>query len=143
MKAKGYLLQYRKLDRVIRNKEIEKQQWKDLATSITVNTDGERVQSSGRKDGMANAVAKYVDLEIEIDKLINSCIKLKMEITSTLEQLNADDYELLHKVYIQGMELKLASYSMGRSESWGSTTHGRALQRLDRILSEREVNEKL
>lgn len=67
MDAKDYLLQVKKLDLQIKNKLIEKQQWKDIALGITANMDGERVQSSGTKSKMADALVKCIDIETEIN----------------------------------------------------------------------------
>jgi archaellum component FlaC len=143
LKAKDFLLQLKKLDRLIENKEFEKQQWKDIATSITVQTTGERVQSSGSKDKIANAVVRYVEIENEINQQIDKYIKVKEDIINVIEQLDYSFYDLLHKVYVQGKALNLASYEMGNSESWGTTMHGRALQKVQLILDEREKNERI
>ena len=62
MNTKQYLNQVRRSDRMINNKLSEIYQLKTLATSISVATDGDRVQSSGNKDRMGNTVARLVDL---------------------------------------------------------------------------------
>ena len=87
MKAQDFLRQVRKLDLQITNKLIEQQQWKDIALGITANMDGERVQSSGAKSKMANAVEKCVDMEAEIDSLIDKLIDTKKEVIQTIERL--------------------------------------------------------
>ena len=66
-----YLRQVEKKDLQIRNKLIEQQQWRDIAMGITANMDGERVQSSGAKSKMQDAVIKLVDMEAEIDRLVD------------------------------------------------------------------------
>ena len=58
MEAKEFLSQVKKLDLMIKNKLIEKQQWMDIALGITSNMSGERVQSSGSQSKMADAVAR-------------------------------------------------------------------------------------
>lgn len=68
--AQLFLEQVEKLDARIRNKLIERQQWRDIALGITGVTEGEKVQSSGAKSKMADAVIKCVDMEAEIDSLI-------------------------------------------------------------------------
>ena len=58
MKAKDFLNQLKKLDKLIENKLVERDQWFAMATSTTAPPapeTGIRVQSSGSKQQMANA----------------------------------------------------------------------------------------
>lgn len=137
MKAKEFLLQLQKLDRLIENKEYEKQQWKDIATSTTVQTTGERVQSSGSKDKMANAITRYLDIEKEINADIDRYIEKKREIINVIEQLNAVEYDILHKRYIQNMSFDEIMLLNDKSQSWVTTVHGRALKHVQDILDEK------
>lgn len=134
MKAKEYLEQYAKLDAVIINKTIEAEQWEALATSITAQMDGERVQSSGNQQKMADAINRSVDIKAEVEALIRK----KQEITETIEQLPIEEYKLLHKVYIQQKGMKAAQVEDNRSYSWVTTVHGKALSKLQDILDKRE-----
>lgn len=138
MKAKDYLKQLEKMDTIIQNKMIEKTQWKEVALGVTAHSDGERVQSSGSKQKMSDAVIKYVDTEKEIDRLIDRFVDSKKEIIATIEQLNATEYDVLHKRYIQGMTFDEIGAARDRSRSWATTVHGRALQSVQRILDARE-----
>lgn len=138
MKAKEYLQQAEDMNVVINNKMAEKAQWKDIALGITAHSDGERVQSSGSNQKMADAIARCIDIEAEIDRLIDRLIDLKLEITRTIEQLNATEYDVLHKRYIQGMQFDEIGAARNRSKSWATTVHGRALQNVQRILDARE-----
>lgn len=138
MKAKEYLQQVMKLDKIIQNKLIEKEQWKNIASNTTTAPDSERVQSSGSKEKMADAVIRYVEIEAEIDECINKMVATKKEIISTIEQLPAIEYDLLHKVYIQFMDLyEVASAYGDKSYSWATTVHGRALKHVQDILNAR------
>lgn len=60
--AKEFLNQYRNALITIRNLE----ELETLAMKATISVDGERVQSSGRKDRMAELAAKLADIEIEL-----------------------------------------------------------------------------
>ena len=139
MKAICYLKQLEKLDAIIENKQIEKAQFMDIALSITGHSDGERVQSSRSKQRMADAVDRWIQIESEIDSLIDKLVDTKREIIKTIEQLNAKEYDLLHKVYIQRMTFKEVAAAKGKSVSWATTVHGRALQSLQKILDRREL----
>ena len=90
MDAKSFLQQVEMLDAKITNKQIERQQWKDIALGITASIGGERVQSSGSQQKMADAVIKCVDMESEIDNLIDEFIHTKKEIIETIERLYFD-----------------------------------------------------
>lgn len=139
MKAQDFLRQVRKLDLQITNKLIEQQQWKDIALGITANMDGERVQSSGSKSKMANAVEKCVDMETEIDSLIDKLIDTKKEVIQTIERLDSPtEYDVLHRRYIQFLSLQEIADHYKKDYGWATTTHGRALKSLQEILDERE-----
>lgn len=137
MKAIDYLKQLKKLDTIIKNKFIEKAQWKNIALGVTSNSDGERVHASGSKQKMADAIDRCIDMEAEIDGLVYRLIDLKREIISTIEQLNATEYDVLHKLYIQDMDYYDVAAAYGKSYSWATTVHGRALQNVQRILDKR------
>lgn len=138
-KAQEFLEQVPKLNAMIENKMAEKAQWRGVAHGITTNTEGERVQSSGSQQKMADAVCKIVDLEQEINDLIDRLIDTKQTIIETIELLNATEYDVLHKRYIQGMTFDEIGAAKGKSKSWATTVHGRALQSLNGIIDELEA----
>ena len=150
--AKEYLQQAEDMNTVINNKMAEKAQWKDIALGVTsggqsimIEVKGkkelhnmEKVQSSGSQSKMADAITRCMDIEAEIDRLIDRLIDLKQEIIRTIEQLNATEYDVLHKRYIQGMTFDEIGAAKGKSKSWATTVHGRALQNVQKILDARE-----
>jgi hypothetical protein len=152
MKAKEFLLKVRILNNMIENKLMEKAQWKSIAIGITPQYGGERVQTSGSKQKMADAVGRYLDMEREIDACIDRHVDAKKEVIAVIEQLkNPTEYDLLHKVYIgivdheSGKTIKYMTLDevadlYDKSHSWATTVHGRALQHVQEILDER-VNE--
>lgn len=133
--AQTFLEQPEKLDIQIKNKLIEKQQWRDIALGITANMEGERVQSSGSKSKMANAIEKCVDMEAEIDNLIDKLIDTKKEVVQTIEKLDSPtEYNFLHMRYIQYLSLQEIADHYGYEYGWATTTHGRALRNVQMIL---------
>ena len=82
--AREFLKQPKKLDKMIENKLIEKSQWKAIATSTTAQMGGERVQTSGSKQRMSDAVDKYVDMENEIDEYIDRLIDKKRDVMNCI-----------------------------------------------------------
>lgn len=137
-KAQEYLEQIPKLNAMIENKMAEVEQWRGVALGITSNSEGERVQSSGSKQKMADAIDRVIDLQSEINGMIDWLIDLKQEIIRTIELLNATEYDVLHKRYIQGMTFDEIGAAKNKSKSWATTVHGRALQHLNVILDEQE-----
>lgn len=141
MEAKTFLKQIKKLDLQIKNKLIEKQQWKDIALGITANMEGERVQSSGRKTKMADALDKCIDMDAEIDRLIDKLVDTRKEVIQTIEQLeNPTEYDILHKMYVQDKSLQEIADDYKKSYDWATTNHGRALMNVQAIL-ERSNND--
>lgn len=134
MEVKEFLSQPKKLDVQIKNKLIEKQQWRDLALGITANMEGERVQSSGSQTKMSDAVIKLVDAEAEIDSLVDKLIEKKKEVVQTIEKLDsATEYDVLHMIYIQYLSLQEVADKYRRDYGWATTTHGRALKNVQAI----------
>lgn len=138
MRAKDFLRQVYKLDRMVENKLAEKRQWQEIAAGATPQTTGERVQSSGNPQRMADAISRYIDIEQEIDECIDRLVDTKREVIGVIEQLNATEYDVLHKMYIQGYSLREVADMKGRSYSWMTSTHGRALQNVQRIIDKRK-----
>ena len=77
-KAKKFLRQIEDLDCKITNKLAEIEQWKSIALGTTVQL-SERVQTSGSKQTMSNAIDRYIDIENEINKLHELIDDLKKE----------------------------------------------------------------
>jgi DNA-directed RNA polymerase specialized sigma24 family protein len=134
METRDWLNRVKKIDLQIKNKLVEKQQWKDIALGITANMDGERVQSSGSQQKMADAITKCIDMEEEINQLVDKLIDTKREVIAVIEQVKSPtQYDLLHLVYIQGLKLQEVADRYGMSYDWAATTHGRALQNVEEI----------
>lgn len=138
MKAQEYLRQIEKLDTIIKNKLIEKDQWKAVALGVTARMDGERVQSSGSKSRMADALNRCVDVDREIDHLIDKMIAAKRDILETIEKLNTVEYDVLHMIYIQGRDFHDVACKRDKSYSWATSVHGRALKNVQRIIDGRD-----
>lgn len=134
MTAKEYLRQIEKLDTLIKNKLIEKQQWRDVALGITARMGDEKVQSSSNPQKMAAAVEKYVDIEREIDVIIDKLINAKRDVISVIEQLDSYEYDLLHKIYVQQKTLAEVSDELKCGYSTVTTAHGRALVKVQKII---------
>lgn len=141
MKAKEYLKQISKIEKMITNKQIEIEQWKSMALGTSAPILSERVQLSGSQQKMADAINTYADIEVEIQKDINRLFKVKQDIISTIEQLPEIEYDLLHKVYVQFSSFYDVAQELDKTYSWVTTTHGRALKYIQDIIDRKEEND--
>lgn len=138
MDASVFLRQVKKIDKMIENKMIEKAQWQAIAMGVTSCSDGERVKSSGSQQKIANAVARYVDIEREIDQSIDKLRETKKDVTDVIEKLELTEYDVLHKIYVQHLTFVDVAVAYGKTYSWATTVHWRALKNVQKILDERE-----
>lgn len=147
MKAKSFLQQLPKLNNMIKNKLIEREQWKDLALGMSsggasVKINGkmhnvEKVQSSGSQQKMADAVVEYVNIERELNQTIDKLVDIQKDVLEVIEQLKPIEYDLLHIVYVQNRTLFDVAEKYKKSYSWVTTVHGRALKNVQNILDAR------
>lgn len=90
--------------------------WRSIAESLSVPIEGDRVQSTGSGDKMAESVAKAVDCEREIDKLTFTMLKLQEEIMKRIDSMeNYNHSIILSEYYVHGMSLNKISAEWGRS----------------------------
>lgn len=135
--------QLNKLERLIQNTRSEIEHWKDVATGCTAQMDGERVQSSGPKSKIENAVVSYTDLEARLERQIKNAEEKQREIIRTIyEALPADQYDVLHHIYVQGMMLKEVEAELHKSRSWVSRTHRTGLSNLQKYLDRRQHDQQ-
>lgn len=135
MDAVDYLNQVKMCDTRIKNKMLEKEQWFTLATKTTCPTEGERVQSSGNPDKMSDAVAKMIEIDKEIDRMIDSFVDLKQEVIRTIEQV--DDpmlYDVLHMIYIQYIKPSEVAVYLNFTYQWTNELHNRGLEEVQTII---------
>ena len=129
------LEQVEMIDSIVKNKLIEKQQWMDIALGITANMGGERVQSSGTQSKMADAINRCIDIEREIDEAVDRLVDTKRGVIAILEKLESPtEYRILHDRYIKFMSLQEIADKYGKEYGWATTTHGRALASVDRLM---------
>lgn len=135
--VREYLEQIPDLDDKIICKTKDLKRWKSNAGSITAQSSGERVQSSGVPDKIATAVVEYLDLEAEI----KACVEQRKKIISVIEQLKGKKYRVIYGRYVLGLSFKEIAVDCRMGESWATTLHGRALVDLQRLLNGNENNQ--
>lgn len=134
MDARAFLIQAEKYDAILRHKEEEYKYWQEYAVNISPNLDGTKVQTSWISDKIGRAVAEKEKIELEIIETINKAMRKRVEIIDTIEQLPVAEYDMLYKVYLQGMTVQEAAFQMEKSYRWATGTHTRALKNLQTIL---------
>lgn len=145
MTAKEYVEQIKKIDTKIKNKHIEKlmkkQQYFEIATSVCPSTEMERVQSSSNGQKMADAVINGVEIERKIDQEIIALEDKRQSIIANIERLSEPEYDVLHLIYVQYLTFDEAADKRKKSKRWVVSTHGTALQNLEKISNCRELRE--
>ncbi len=135
MEAKQFLEQYQNILTDIRNLEAQKLELENLAMSVTVSTDGERVQSSGRKDRMAELAVKIADAEREIVEQRTQAFYRLREIEEVIKGVKTHDYrKILHMRYIENQTWEKIAVALSYSYQWVCKLHGRALLEVEKIL---------
>ena len=125
-----YLEEIQMIDSKIANKMYEMEVWKDIANGSSGSSNGERVQSTSSQQKMANAVAKYTDIEREIEELKQK----KIDFIHNIEKLSRTHYLLMHDIYIKGLSQTEVARNNKKSPSWASTIHSRAKMKLCKIM---------
>lgn len=134
--AQDFLDRLEMLRMVIPNKLAEQAQWREIADNLSANMERERVNTSGSKSKMAEAVHICVDMESEIVEQVK---RLRSEYRQSIQMLerlkNPTEYNVLHKRYVQGTEFQDIADEYGKEYTWATTTHGRAKKNLQIILN--------
>lgn len=128
MDTKQYLSQIKRLDRQIQNKLSELYNLKMMASSISVSNEGERVQTSGNKDQLGAVVAKIVDMEKEVDKMVDLFVDTRSKIISQIDSMDdLDSYDILSMRYVAGKTFHEISEKTNWSIRKVFSLHGKAL----------------
>lgn len=117
MKIESYLGLIKKLDVLINNEQLEKENIFTLATKVTQSNDG-MPHAPGISDKVGSAAVKLVQKEEEINHLIDLYVDLKEEIISQIRTLPADECDVLYRRYVLGEGLFDVAESREQSVAW-------------------------
>ena len=127
-KAKDYLCQIPKTDKLIKRLCNTVATLRSSLTSVSCELKPDKVQTSGSKDTMAATIAKIVDLEREIDQRIDELVDLKREAFRLISQLpDHDQQNVLIARYVQGMKWEAIAYELEHEVRWVYRVHGKGL----------------
>lgn len=135
MQAIEYIEQIEKIDILIENKLGESARWREKAKSLGGFTSAERVTESKDPHKAGDVVAKYLDIEAEVDELKAK----KKRIIKTIERLPTNEYVVAYKYYIQHVPLKEIAVDKKMSYSWAVKTKSAAMKHLQIILDGERV----
>ena len=131
MTAKEYLRQLHKADVIINQRIQEKTDLRARLSSIgSFDYSKERVQTSlPERAGYEKQIAKIIELEKEIDRLIDEYIDLKHKIIGQIHELrNERHIEILYKRYVENKRLEVVAAEMGYTFQYVVLLHGYALK---------------
>ena len=135
MDAKEYLQQVRNAEILINDKTEELAELETLAIKINALNEGERVQSSGSQDKMADVVCKIADLKTEIQAEIDNLLRLKREVRNVINRVSEPVLmSVLHKRYLQYKSWEEIAVEMSFTYRWCTQLHGKALLEVDGII---------
>lgn len=128
MTTKQYLNQIDRANKTINNKLSEVYQLKQIVCSISVSVSDDRVQSSGSKDKLGDAVSKIIDLENEINTIIDGFMDKKQKIVNQIENIEDNmQYQVLFSRYIEGKTFESIAEETNYSVRQILRIHGNAL----------------
>ena len=137
MTAKEYLMQAKFLDMRISSKIKQIEALNDLATSATSVLTGMPHNPNKATSKMADAVAKIVDLQAEINHDIDMLVDLKREISSTIKAVPSSELQtLLEKRYLCFQSWEQIAVDMGYSMHHLYKLHNQALSICDDLLNQ-------
>ena len=125
--------QINKLNLMIDNKLQEIYVLRTMATRVTISTEQERVKSSP-SNVLENTIAKIIDKEWEIDKLVDEMIDKRSKIVEQIDAIeNQRFYAILTYKYVQCMTNKEIMIKMKIQERQVKNLHHDALCEFERI----------
>lgn len=135
MKAKNYLLEIRKLDRKINNKQIELDALRALVTSITPTLKEINVQSNGSQDRLGDTMVKIIDLQNEINREIDRYVDRKLEAIRLINKLEDDiSANILIRRYVNYEPWEKIAEALHYTRQGINKKHGYALLEFEKCL---------
>lgn len=115
--ARRYLLQIRRLEEMIGQKQTQLAELEEMATSGgAIRYDKDKVVTQLRTDTLENRVIRYVDLTAEIQQNIRDYIFLKNSIINEIHQLEDVRYiTILHDYYVDDRDMMEIALKLGYS----------------------------
>lgn len=114
MSNEEYLGMIEKLNLLITNKILEKEELFTITTKTTQANDG-MPHASAISDKVGNGAVKLVQKAQEIDAAIDLFYDLKQEIIGQMQKLPVDEYNILYQSFVQLVSLGDIADDLGMS----------------------------
>lgn len=114
MTNEEYLGMIEKLNLLITNKILEKEELFTITTKTTQANDG-MPHASAISDKVGNGAVKLVQKAQEIDAAIDLFYDLKQEIIGQMQKLPVDEYNILYQSFVQSVSLGDIADDLGMS----------------------------
>lgn len=142
-RAQEYLEQIEMYDAMIDEMVAEVDQLKAKAYKITSTMQDVPTFGGGAGDKVGDGATALVDLAREIDEATDRFVDLKREAAGLLRQIRkAKYYKILSMRYFRYMPFQQIASAMGCNVRNAQKMHGRALQVFDKLLEEKEAQQK-
>ena len=134
LEAKKLLMQIKKLDKLIENKQVEIQKLRSQLSYKGISY-GDKVQSSVVGNPTTEKIAKIVDYEKELNDDIENLLNLKKETTKLIDSLeDADEIDVLYQRYYQYLNWEEIAVNKCMTCRSIYKLHGKALMEIDKLL---------
>ena len=134
MTSEKYLRMIRKLDILINNELLEKENIFTLSTK-TVQELSDMPHASGVSDKVGNLSVKLMMKGQEIDHIIDVFVDLKSEIIEQIRKLPEDEYDVLYKYYVLNRRLFDIADDRCQSIDWIKKLKWRGISKVQVIKS--------
>ena len=142
MTAKEYLGQAYRLDQRINSKLQQVDSLRSLTQKITASYDGEVVSHTRNVTSLQDTIIRLMEAEEELNRQIDELVDLKMDITRLIDQVHNESFRLiLEKRYLCFLQWDQIAAEMHYSRRWVLNKHDRAVEVVDKLMAEREVQE--
>ena len=138
MNVKKYLEQIGRIEKLVANKQLEAQKIRELCGNPAIQTDKERVQTSGISDPTARCATELASITRQIDRWM----KKRQEIINQIDMVeDVEAYEVLEYRYVQQMSMVDISEQLEISERQAWRRLGKAHDVFESLyLSDKESN---
>ena len=142
MTAKEYLGQAYRIDQRINSKLQQVDSLRSLTQKITASYDGEVVSHTRNVTSLQDTIIRLMEAEEELNRQIDELVDLKMDIARLIDQVHNESFRLiLEKRYLCFLQWDQIAAEMHYSRRWVLNKHDRAVEVVDKLMAEREVQE--
>ncbi|MFR3410252.1 MAG: DUF1492 domain-containing protein [Christensenellales bacterium] len=142
MTAKEYLGQAYRLDQRINSKLQQVDSLRSLTQKITASYDGEVVSHTRNVTSLQDTIIRLMEAEEELNRQIDELVDLKMDIARLIDQVHNESFRLiLEKRYLCFLQWDQIAAEMHYSRRWVLNKHDRAVEVVDKLMTEREAQE--